>query len=239
MPQRKHLAIICLFFIFLACKEALKTSFSDINISTENNSIVEVNIPEANGDYTKANNINLNIQETVIEALHVGNPDAVTLKSIEESISKFNNEYNNFKNDFPEAKQQWEAQIDGEVIYESPKITSIAITSYVNTGGAHGALHISFLNFDSETGLLIPNNKLFNNVEAFKKVAKPYFEKTITNKDTNINPNLFDLPLNIAYSEDGIVLLYNTYDIAPYSTGIIEFVIPYNEVESYLVFNSF
>ena len=240
MLYRKPLILFCSFFIFIACNEVQKTSFSEINISAENNTIVEVNIPEAHGNEIIADNINSKIQDMVIEALHIGNPndDAVS-KSIKESILSFNKEYNTFKSDFPETEQQWDAQIDGEVIYESPDIASIAITSYVNTGGAHGSLHISFLNFDAETGHVIPNNNLIKDVDAFKKVAKPYFSKAIVEKEDTFNTNSFNLPSNIAYSEEGLVLLYNTYEIAPYSTGIIEFVIPFDEIEPYLVFNSF
>ena len=243
MLYRKRLIILCSFFIFIACNEVQKTSFPEINISAKNNTIVEVNIPEAHGNKIIVNNINSKIQDRVIEALHIGNPndddDDDASKSIKESILSFNTEYNTFKSDFPETEQQWDAQIDGEVIYESPDIVSIAITSYVNTGGAHGSLHISFLNFDAETGHVIPNNNLINDVEAFKKVAKPYFTKAIAEKEDTFNTNSFNLPSNIAYSEEGFVLLYNTYEIAPYSTGIIEFVIPFDEIEPYLVFNSF
>ena len=176
------LQLFCSFFIFIGCNETLKTTFSEINISTEKNTIIEINIPKANGNEVLKNNINFKIEEIVIDALHTGNTDNVTSKSIEESISSFNEEYNNFKSDFPESKQQWEVQIDGEVIYESIEIISIAMTSYINTGGAHGSLHISFLNFNAETGHLILNNELFNDIEAFKKVAKPYFGKTIEEK---------------------------------------------------------
>ena len=48
----------------------------------------------------------------------------------------------------------------------------------------------------------------------------------------------FNLPENITYNEEGIVLLYNAYEIAPYATGILEFEIPYSEIENYLAFYS-
>ena len=89
MLYRKPLVIICSFFIFIACNEVLKTSFLEINISTENNNIVEVNIPEANGNEIIADNINSKTQETIIHALHIGNSDDVISKSIKESIFIF------------------------------------------------------------------------------------------------------------------------------------------------------
>ena len=133
----------------------------------------------------------------------------------------------------------WEAQIDGEVIYKSPEIISLAITSYINTGGAHGISIVSFLNFKAATGEKISNEQLITDLEGFKKVVKPYFDKTITNENIPIfDTNNFHLPINIGYTEDGLVLLYNTYEIAPYSSGIIEFRIPLEDVQPFLAFNS-
>ncbi|WP_370477162.1 DUF3298 and DUF4163 domain-containing protein [Tamlana flava] len=229
-----------LFMAFVACNDETKTSFSEINIPLENNNIVEINIPEAKGNKTIANHINSEISKTVSAALHIGNSDMIELKPIEESVKAFNDEYESFKNDFPETNLIWEAQIDGEVIYQSPEIISIAITSYVNTGGAHGLLNISFLNFESTTGQKISSGKLINNLEGFKTLAKTHFDKSISGKERIVfESDTFQLPANMAYSESGIVLLYNTYEIAPYSTGIIEFAIPFEEAEPFLVFNDF
>ena len=239
MYHYKYPISLCCFLVLFNCNEEQKTVFSEINITTDNNTIVEVNIPQVSGDKSISNQINSEIQKTIISALHIGNPDEITSSSVEESITSFNNEYNAFKSDFPETAQIWEAQIDGEVLYQSPEIISIAMTSYTNTGGAHGILNISFLNFDSKTGQRIQNNQIFNDVEAFKTVAHPFFKDAIKNKSLLIDYKQFKLPTNIGYSEEGIVLLYNTYEIAPYSSGIIELAIPFGDAEPYLVFNSF
>ena len=44
----------------------------------------------------------------------------------------------------------------------------------------------------------------------------------------------FQLPENIGYSDDGLVLLYNVYEVASYDQDYIEFVIPFEELGSYL-----
>jgi hypothetical protein len=238
MFPKKHLLIICSFFIIIACDEDIKISFSEINISSEHNNIVEVNIPKANGNKAIADNINSEIQKIIITALHIGESDSITSKSIEESILMFNQEYNTFKTDFPETLPTWDAQIDGEIMFQSSEIISLAITAYINTGGAHGTLHISSLSFETETGRIISNSKLFNNVEDFKKIAKTYLNEALKEKDLVLDNESFKLPANIAYSEHGLVLLYNTNEIASYSDGIIEFVIPFGVAKPYLVFNS-
>src|SRR5690606_665266 len=137
------------FLLVFSCSKESKIIFSDSYITTKNNNIVDVLIPLASGDETISNAINLAIATTVIQALHTGgDTEPITSKSIEESIDKFNDEYSSFSTDFPEDLPVWEAQIDGEIMYQSPEIISISITSYINTGGAQGNLNTSFLSFD-------------------------------------------------------------------------------------------
>jgi hypothetical protein len=239
MLKKTSFILICCFTLFFNCKEDINTTFEDISITTETNNIVEVNIPKAIGNKEVSNNINSEITQKVISSLHIGEQENISATSIEESINDFNKEFKFFKSDFPESTQAWEAQIDSEVMFTSPEILCLALTSYINTGGAHGILNISFLNFEASTGHLIPNINLITNKNAFKQMALPYFKKAVADKDIfESELETFKLPENISYNEDGIVLLYNAYEIAPYATGILEFEIPYNEIENYLAFNS-
>ncbi len=225
--------------MLFSCKKELSISFSETNLTSKNNSIVEVNIPLVIENSDIAMSINSAIENYVITALQIGESNSSATKSIEESIEIFNTEYTNFINDFPESKQKWEAQIDGEVMFKSQELISVAITSYTDTGAAHGVLNISFLNFETKTGKIINSSKLIKNVDAFKKIAKPYFDEALTDKDISFDTKTFELPPNIAYTEEGVVLLFNVFQIAPYSTEIIEFTIPIEEAKPYLAFNSF
>ena len=47
----------------------------------------------------------------------------------------------------------------------------------------------------------------------------------------------FQLPETLGYSDEGLIVLYNPYEIASYSQGIIEFTIPYSEISSFLNIN--
>ena len=199
--------------------------------------MVEVILPLANGtDETLTNTINNTITNHVINALKIGDQEGDNSQTIEESIKNFNVGFELFKKDFPEA-HPWDAQVNGEVMCQSPEVISISLSSYLNTGGAHGNLTITFLNFDAKTGKPIKNEDLLSNLDDFKKIAKDYFEDTIENKGVLFNPVSFQLPDNIGFNEEGIILLYNTYEIAPYATGIIEFTISYDEIRFLLNFN--
>ena len=47
----------------------------------------------------------------------------------------------------------------------------------------------------------------------------------------------FNLPENIFYTDDGLLLYYNSYEAASYADGPKELLLPYKEVNDYLVFN--
>ena len=237
MFKNKPFFILCVLGILFSCKKEVSITFSENNLTSENNSIVEVNIPLVNENNDIGKSINSAIKDYVIDALQIGESDIVS-NSVEETIESFNQEYSNFANEFPDSAQEWEAQIDGEVIFKTQDIISVSLTSYTSTGGAHGNLNISFLNFDATTGELIENSKLFTDIDVFKTIAENHFNTNLEDEDVSLDEGTFQLPKNIGYSEDGIILLYNTYEIAPYSTGIIEFVIPFEEVNSLLIFKS-
>ncbi len=214
MHYRKTLLITCLISVIFSCDEELKTTFIDTNITTANNKLVEINIPKAIGNNLVVPQINAEIDKTVASALQIGEQDTITSKTVEESITLFNDEYHAFNADFPDVSQPWEAQIDGEIMFQSPEVISISVTSYVNTGGAHGNTNISFLNFDASTGKRIQNSDLIKNKEAFKTIAKSYFKDAITEDDILFEPDSFQLPANMGFTEEGIILLYNTYEVA-------------------------
>jgi hypothetical protein len=78
---------------------------------------------------------------------------------------------------------------------------------------------------------------LFSNLNAFQDIAKTYFFNEIADKKQNyFDPNNFTLPENIGFDDDGLILLYNTYEIAPYSSGLTEIHIPFDEIDSLLTF---
>ncbi|MCF7566904.1 DUF3298 and DUF4163 domain-containing protein [Sabulilitoribacter arenilitoris] len=239
MLKNNYLLVVCAFFMLSSCKEKTQITFYETNLTSKNNHIIEVNIPLAIANDKVAKAINSTIKSYIITALQIEESNDSVIKSVEESIENFNNEYNSFISKFPESTQEWEAQIDGEVIFKTPYIISVSLTAYTNTGGAHGNLNISFLNFNASTGETIENNKLFKNINAFKKIAKAYFKANLEDKDLIFDTENFQLPKNIGYSDDGIILLYNTYEIAPYASDIIEFSIPFEVVKPYLIFNRF
>jgi len=224
-----------------SCKEDIKIAFTEINSEHNTNAIVEINIPNAEGNSSLSTSINSKIESLIANTLNFVDDDSEAI-SLKDALEKFDNEYKSFKNDFEENALVWEASFDGEVTYQSSEIISIALTSYLNTGGAHGSMNVTYLNFNPNTGALFTHEDLISNTPAFTTLAQQHFMSAIkTRNDLGIEDYFFgddfQLPENIGYNDEGIILFYNVYEIAAYAIGITEFTIPYEEVAFHLNVN--
>jgi hypothetical protein len=230
--------IIVVSSIINSCNQKVNIAFTEFNIERNENAIVEINAPRAEGTNKISNTINSNIENHIAKILNFAEDESgITLN---DAVTKFDSIFISFKDDFEETSLIWEAVIDGEVTYQSPEIICVALNSYLNTGGAHGNMNISFLNLNSQTGEVIQNNDLIKNRKAFVDLAKLHFR--IKMQDS-INENTlkdyffgedFRLPANMGFSDEGVILLYNVYEIATYAQGITEFTIPFEEALPYL-----
>ncbi len=228
--------------VIVSCKKEIHLTFSETNFAKNENAIIEINVPNANEANTIAESINSTIENFIVNAISFGEDSLISI-SLDDAVKKFDSIYIAFKDDFEENSLIWEALIDGEVTYQSPEITCIAINSYLNTGGAHGNMNISFLNFNSQTGELLQNDGLIKNKIGFIKLAKRCFNLKLEEESNENGFNDyffgdgFQFPANIGFSDEGVILLYNVYEIAPYSEGITEFTIPFEEALPYLQLN--
>lgn len=226
----------------MSCKKEVQVDFSEEIIETSEGAEIALNFPKATGTKDVTNRINQTLENYIIRQINLTESDAVD-GNLNDAITKFNNEYKRFNNDFPDAPQQWEVFIDGEITHRSPEIISIAITSYLDTGGAHGNSTVRFFNFDPQTGEQLHTNDLVGNMQGLSEVIKEQLTTEIkgeTNeivmKDVFFGKD-FQLPETLGYSDEGLIVLYNPYEIASYSQGIVEFTIPFETINSFLKIN--
>ena len=87
--------------------------------------------------------------------------------------------------------------------------------------------------------------ELFSDNEKVVELAEKYFRETynitqeqgLKEEGFLFENDIFTLPKNIGFSEKFLILIYNPYEIAPYSTGTLEVKIPLSEVTPWLSFN--
>lgn len=219
-----------------SCATEKALVFTESNTLYEDNAVIEINIPIAEGDSELAKTINTKVENHIANVLNFAEEPSEHIL-LKEAIKNFDENYKRFKNDFAESALVWEATFDGEITRNSEDIISLAISSYSNTGGAHGNANVTFYNFDKATSKLIDINTIISDKEAFKTLAEQYFKDNI-NKDDGFSyedyffGEGFHLPANMGFNDEGLILFYNPYEIAPYAMGITEFTIPYSELDA-------
>lgn len=234
--------ILC-FLLFLGCNEESKLAFEPLTISDAAcNSCpqIGVEIPKALDRTKLADTINTALEEELISLLVFD--DGIEASTVAEAIQSFKNGYVELKNLYPDETTGWEAKITGVVSYEDKNIISIALNSYLFTGGAHGYTTHRFLNFNKRKGTEIENWALFKDRKRFEHFAETKFriqEDIPQNDGINSTGFMFEqdefhLPENIGFTDKGLVLLYNQYEVASFADGAIELVLPFNEIKNYL-----
>ncbi|MEG0815006.1 MAG: DUF3298 domain-containing protein [Mucinivorans sp.] len=118
-------------------------------------------------------------------------------------------------------------------------LLSVLMKTYVFKGGAHGMTRGVYLNYNSQTGERIDLQSYIADTAKFMDMAAVYFckERRLPADVMQLNTGLFmqlsDLPMpkQLGFNTKGLVLYYDQYEIAPYSSGVITITIPYKEID--------
>lgn len=235
----------CLFVIlcFLGCKKDPNLSVEPIVLLGENCKDcphVRIEIPNALKKNRLSRAVNTALQEEIIFMLNFD--DQANANTIAEAITAFTGGYRDISNRFFDEETGWEARIKGEISYEDPLMLTIKMDSYLYTGGAHGYESTRFLNFDKQKGNELQDWELFADREDFLRYAELQFrmqkhipeDKPINSTGYMFERDTFYLPENIGFTQEGIKLHYNQYEVASYADGPVELILPYKEVKKYL-----
>jgi hypothetical protein len=198
-------------------------------------------VPIASGNTIVADSINKKVFNVLKQIIFFGERP-YTATNYQDLLSSFIGSYEKLHADFPEDTFGWSAKVEGRVTYHSASILNIEIKHYTYTGGAHGYQGVRSLLFDSNTGKTILIKNIFKDLEAFKAFAEKRFRtKYNIPMDQPINAtglmfenDIFHLPQNIFYTDKGLLLFYNSYEVASYADGTKELLFSYKEVAPYL-----
>lgn len=140
-------------------------------------------------------------------------------------------------NGFP--VRTYEAIIDYTVTYNQNCALSLYFDKYEYTGGAHGNTIRTSDSWDLEDEKSIKLIDLFpQNILYEEYIFKIVNEQIVNQIDAGNNiyfENYQQLMIenfdkdNFYLTEEGVVIFYQQYDIAPYSSGILTFTIPYSD----------
>jgi len=229
--------------VFFGCKTEDKLTFESYSFESDpcdDCPIVSIAMPKVLGISKISKTINTALEEELIFLFSFDEETEVT--SIDNAMQSFKNGYLELQQLYNDESTKWEAKIEGKVTYEDATFLTIELESYIFTGGAHGYSATQLLNFDKNKAIQLSNLELFKDEEKFRAFAEKKFrekEQIPLNKPINHTGFMFEkdtfyLPENIGFTENGLKLLYNPYEVASYADGTIEVLLPHSEVKKYL-----
>jgi len=245
--MKSKLTCLLLCFLFFACNNKNSLSFEPLVIATdscENCTSVRIEIPKANGATKLSKTINDALEGEIIALLNFY--EESNAQNLEEAKETFLDDYEEVNGKFPEESMPWEATVEGNITFENDSIITIKLASYIYTGGAHGYGTNRFLNFDKISGKELYQEDLFNSLDDFKTYAETLFRKqesiptegSINDTGFMFETERFYLPDNMGYTENGLLLFYEPYEIASFADGPIILTIPYEEANTFLKYPS-
>ena len=246
--MKKIILLLVLTTFFVSCNEEKELEFTTETYTekstlpcTDNCPMVEVKIPVAKNKDIVSDSINKRVFAVVKSIIYFGEKP-YTSTEYKGLLQSFIASYDEMKKDFPKDTFGWEGKLEGSIPYQTEKVLNYRIDHYTFTGGAHGYQGVRSLIFNPETGKILKNEDLFNDVNAFTKFAETKFRtayKIPENDGINSTGLMFEdekftLPFTILFNEKGLVLYYNTYEVASYADGPKEIQLTYKELEPYL-----
>lgn len=144
-----------------------------------------------------------------------------------------------YEKDFKDSKDElipFELVTKYDVTYNDNNLLSIPMDYYQFTGGAHGLTTKIGYNFQVDTGNKLKLKDLFNDNFDFKTIINKKVSEEIAKNPQEYFGDGADFKgikdeQDFYLDKDGLVVYFQLYEIAPYSSGIKEFRIPYGDIE--------
>lgn len=185
------------------------------------------------------------------ESFQIANPKKIS------SIEKLNKELSKL-GDFDDEYSSWKKILADEIgvsytfitsydfIYADNRLLSLEYQEWSYTGGAHGNGYVTPIIYSLGSGKILDKrvDDLISNGGDDKLILlmrQKLKEGMINMADTQLDENQFyfdfeTIRLNNNYSIDdsGVTFIYNQYEIAPYSSGIISIKFRYDELKPFV-----
>ncbi len=170
--------------------------------------------------------------------------DSSATLSLEEQTEEFMDQYKKFKKEPYSQGRKYELISSTKILEELANLFTLQLDAYTYSGGAHGASFRRFINYDIKNKKVILLNDILKNnyQDSLVNVAEVIFKKNEGLKpEQALSPNAyffennqFGLANSYVFTSQGILFLYNEYEIKPYAAGRTELLVPYNKIKSML-----
>ncbi len=118
-------------------------------------------------------------------------------------------------------------------------VISLCVHENIYSGGAHGLTVQTTYNFDTKTGKLLSVDDLSDDVDALAEHIASYIQTDYADIVKNNEPDLSQVTNLIEegqwyFSNAGLVVFAQLYEIASYASGMPTFIVPYDELDGFV-----
>lgn len=216
--------------------EVRYSQMGEIAMGCENDTVVTVNYISFDEVTPHADMLNERIEAYVIGDLDFGEVDA---SSIKEAVDQFAADAEAEAKEFD--TPCWDFTANADVVAAWDNKLTVEYSSYIYSGGAHGSFWNTFVNLNLNNGQEFDLTDVVTDTTALKKVVEDKFrDQYMDGYDTYqsagfwIQEGQFPFASTFGLMEDGIVFVYQLYEIAPYAGGMQDVEVKYSEIESFL-----
>lgn len=211
----------------------------EANCSGEKCTEVKIVLPFLKGgDTLIAAEINNKIEDQYRQLIKSRLPEPRSTGPWESLAASFIEGYELFKMEFPDDPTSWYLYLEGgESSIVADTVFTVIVSDSEFMGGAHGNTATLLQSYSLKDGMRIDLVERYGS--RLKEVAEEKFRAhhgISANEPLNEAGFIFPeegfiLPDNIGYTAKGLMLFYNPYEVAPYSTGTTVLTIPLSELE--------
>ena len=180
------------------------------------------------------------INQAIMSALLAPYGEDKTFSNFDSMAIDFLESFKEFKNQFPDMHQSWSIERNISVSDVNSLVFSLTNIEYYYMGGAHPNSTTSFINFSMKTGKAMELDDLLKpsfEIELNRIGEKIFREKqhlkqgeSLTKVGYWFDNDKFELNDNFLIKDNGLLFIYNAYEIAAYAVGQIEIFIPYSDI---------
>jgi hypothetical protein len=157
-------------------------------------------------------------------------------------VNNYIKDYRDFRKDFPEVAQNWEANSTMKKLFENDSLLCVSAEGYNFSGGAHPNSFSTLLIFDKKNCVEIDPNNFLNVTKpllakiesAFRKARGIQVNESLNETGFYFQNDVFILPANIGIEKDSMLFWYNDYEVGPHVMGPTSFKMATQELKPFL-----
>ncbi len=205
----------------------LSAEAKDSKCSTDDCAYAAFRFPQIKGgeEHVRAA-INTDIEALVREIINARLPEAMAQADLQSLAEAFIEGYELFQMEFPDSATPWFFELNGDksALMEEYFVLQLQVRDFM--GGAHPNTYTVLSNYRLSDGGVLDIRELYDEAELRTQAEAAFREKhglpasaSLNDKGFMFTNGEFALPENMALTPDGLLLIYNPYEVAAYAVG--------------------